>query len=203
MLFLCYTEQKRKFYLAFLSELQLVWYFIDHKIAWISLRILHSLLLYNSLLLLKHQLANALWNSNFCGEKNKNKAAVRVPKPTVLLSFMAAEKKKPENITRFTRTSGQFSKESYPQNLILIKKKRSSWLFLEHPSLNLNTWEWQHCKHMLLLYPLQVTKLWNQIIFFSLMSGKVEFFRLLMLMIQAYTENQKGTETEKTKAVPC
>lgn len=121
---MCYTEQKRKFYLVFLSEIQLVWYFIDHKIAWISLPILHSLLLYNSFLLLKHQLANALRNSNFCGEKNKNKAAVRVPKSTVLLSFMAAEKKKqPENITRFTRTSGKFSKESYPQNLILIQKK--------------------------------------------------------------------------------
>lgn len=97
---MCYTEQKRKFYLVFLSEIQLVWYFIDHKIAWISLPILHSLLLYNSFLLLKHQLANALRNSNFCGEKNKNKAAVRVPKSTVLLSFMAAEKKKPRKYNK-------------------------------------------------------------------------------------------------------
>lgn len=52
--------QWRKFFLAFLSELQLVWYVIDHNTAWISLWILHSLLLYNSFLLLKHQLANAL-----------------------------------------------------------------------------------------------------------------------------------------------
>jgi len=47
--------------------------------------------LYNPFLLLKHQLANALWNFIFCSEKNK--AAVRVQKPTVLLSFIAAEKK--------------------------------------------------------------------------------------------------------------
>lgn len=147
----------------FLSELLQVWHFIDHYSLDKSLNFAFLTLL--QFLLLKHQLANALWNSIFCGEE-KNKAAgsrksSRTNSASIIYGWRGKKKKQNRKDSKIHMTKWK-AFQRQPSSKYNINTKKASWFFLECPSLNLSTQEWQCWQHILTLTPLQVTTLWNQ-----------------------------------------
>lgn len=120
-----------------------------------------------------------------CWEK-QNQSSIKSSKPNSASIIFAAEKKKKENITSFTRTRGKLSKESHAQNSILIQEKSRTILsgvpFIKFEFMGMTVM--RACSSSVSIASDRVVESEPGSRFtFSLMSRKVEFYSLLIQIL--------------------